>query len=114
MIGVEILATNEVVVAYEFNWYIYVGIIIVVTVIMVLISIMNVRYVGIEDIVVGAIVGLVLGTIFGLPIANNIIPSEYETHYKVTISDEVSTNEFLDQYEIIGQEGKIYTVRERE
>lgn len=33
--------------------------------------------------------------------------------YKVIISDEVSMNEFLDKYEIIDQEGKIYTVRER-
>lgn len=42
---------------------------------------------------------------------------EYETgeyHYKVTIDDSVSMNEFLDKYEILDQEGKIYTVRERE
>lgn len=38
----------------------------------------------------------------------------YEEEYKVTISDEVSMNEFLEKYEIISQEGKIYTVRERE
>ena len=34
--------------------------------------------------------------------------------YKVTIDDSVSMNEFLDKYEIIDQEGKIYTVKERE
>lgn len=34
--------------------------------------------------------------------------------YKVTISDEVSLNEFFDKYEIIDQEGKVYTVREIE
>ena len=34
--------------------------------------------------------------------------------YKVTIDDSVSMNEFLDKYEIIDQEGKIYTVQERE
>ena len=34
--------------------------------------------------------------------------------YKVTIDDSVSMNEFLDKYEILDQEGKIYTVRERE
>ena len=33
--------------------------------------------------------------------------------YKVTIDDSVSMNEFLDKYEIIDQEGKIYTVKER-
>lgn len=31
--------------------------------------------------------------------------------YKVTISDDVKINEFLDQYEIVSQEGKIYTVK---
>lgn len=41
-------------------------------------------------------------------------PTAYETHYKVLISDEVSMNEFLEQYEIIDQEGKIFTVREVE
>lgn len=33
--------------------------------------------------------------------------------YKVTIDDSVSMNEFLDKYEILDQEGKIYTVREK-
>ncbi len=36
------------------------------------------------------------------------------TKYKVTIDDSVSMNEFLDKYEILDQEGKIYTVKERE
>ena len=34
--------------------------------------------------------------------------------YKVTIDETVSMVEFMDKYEIIDQEGKIYTVRERE
>ena len=33
--------------------------------------------------------------------------------YKVTVDDSVSMNEFLDKYEILDQEGKIYTVKER-
>ena len=36
------------------------------------------------------------------------------TELKVTIDDSVSMNEFLDKYEILDQEGKIYTVKERE
>ena len=43
--------------------------------------------------------------------------NEYDINYiqyKVTISDEVSMNEFFDKYEIIDQEGKTYTVREVE
>ena len=38
----------------------------------------------------------------------------YVTEYKVIISDEVSMNEFMDNYEILDREGKIYTIRERE
>lgn len=33
--------------------------------------------------------------------------------YKVIIDDSVSMNEFLDKYEILDQEGKIYTVKEK-
>lgn len=40
------------------------------------------------------------------------LPKEYETRYKVIISDEVSMNDFTTRYKIIDQEGKIYTVRE--
>lgn len=42
--------------------------------------------------------------------------SSYKTgkyEYKVTISDEVSLNEFYDKYEIVDQEGKIYTIKEK-
>ena len=48
-----------------------------------------------------------------------VIIFEHETdtvdyvEYKVTIDDSVSMNEFLDKYEILDQEGKIYTVKEK-
>ena len=38
----------------------------------------------------------------------------HHIEYKVTIDNSVSMNEFLDKYEILDQEGKIYTVKERE
>ena len=34
--------------------------------------------------------------------------------YKVIVDDSVSMNEFLNKYEILDREGKIYTVKERE
>lgn len=34
--------------------------------------------------------------------------------YKVTVDDSVSMNEFLNKYEILDREGKIYIVKERE
>ena len=56
--------------------------------------------------IAGLLIGLACGSTGGEPTA-------YETRYKVTVSDEVPMNEFLERYEIIGQEGKIYVVRER-
>ena len=40
--------------------------------------------------------------------------SIHHTEYKVIINDSVKMNDFVEKYEIIDQEGKIYTVRERE
>ena len=61
--------------------------------------------------ILGIIGGMMLGFLFGELCKT---PTTYETHYKVTIDDSVSMNEFLDKYEILDQEGKIYIVKERE
>lgn len=61
--------------------------------------------VGLLGGLVGCIFGAMLGTYTGKP-------TEFETQYKVTISDEVQMNEFLEKYEIIDQDGKIYIIRE--
>ena len=72
------------------------------------------------DIESGIIAGLIVGVILALlisPLLTAIIAEKEvgtEYHYKVTIDDSVSMNEFLDKYEILDQEGKIYTVKERE
>ena len=55
---------------------------------------------------------------FGSAIIGSLSNVESKTNinhieYKVTIDDSVSMNEFLDKYEILDQEGKIYTVKER-
>ena len=65
-------------------------------------------------IIAGVILGIIAGIIGGTRVAANALPVEYETQYKVTISDEVSMNDFLAKYEIVDQEGKIYIVREVE
>lgn len=111
MAGVEILATQKIVIEYAFNWQVYLIMTALIAVIMTFTScLINGFY--FENVIIGLIIGVIFGAIFGLFPATNTTPSEYETRYKVTVSDEVSMNEFLDQYEIIGQEGKIYTVRE--
>lgn len=59
----------------------------------------------------GVIVGILMGLVFG----GDVFPKEtiYETRYKVTISDEVSMTKFCERYEVINQDGKIFTVREK-
>ena len=54
----------------------------------------------------GALIGILSGMAFNTP-------TKYETHYQVTITDEVKMTEFNERYEILDQEGKIYTVREK-
>ena len=59
-------------------------------------------------------------TVFLVSFALGIITSNIKSkeidyiEYKVTIDDSISMNEFLDKYEILDQEGKIYTVKEKE
>lgn len=52
----------------------------------------------------------VVGSLGGTLSKTNINHIEY----KVTIDNSVSMNEFLDKYEILDREGKIYTVKEKE
>lgn len=59
-----------------------------------------------------AIVSLLLGVFCGRAIEKQTsVFSHYE--YKVLIDDSVSLNEFNEKYEILDQEGQIYTVIER-
>ena len=56
-----------------------------------------------------SVVFMVIAILGGISNKNDISHIEY----KVTIDDSVSMNEFLDKYEILDQEGKIYTVKEK-
>ena len=114
MTGVEVLATNEVVVEYALDWtmlWIIVGGTACISFIIgVCLSIYyyDPSYIGIGFI--GSLAGIMLGALF---VVLTGTPIEYDLRYKVTISDEVSMNEFFEKYEVINTEGKIYTVRER-
>ena len=114
--GVEILTSNEVVSGYAFNWMVFwiIGIIILV---LLIISGIFLWIRGESDLiiipalsVIGLFLGPSLGFVFGYIIGE---PTDYITEYKVTISDEVLMTEFYEHYEVIEQEGKIFTIRER-
>lgn len=118
MTGVEILAMEEVVAGTAFNWlafWITVGISAGVGFLVALLGSSH-RW-GFEwnFFIPIWILFLILGILFGvLAGVFAATPMETETHYKALISDEVSMNEFLERYEIVDQEGKIYTIKERE
>ena len=118
MNGIEILTSNEVAVAYEkFNWsafWITIAIVAFGALIVGLIAGFN-NQDGVIGVLAFSMTLIVGGFMFGPAIGSNTSnPIEYETQYKITIDDSVSMTEFLDKYEIIDQDGKIYTVRERE
>ena len=113
MTGVEILATEEVAVAFGFNdvaFWITFAIIALFAFIYSVVAM--IRYdVGFATVLftILCMAAVLFGCLFGTGLAE---PIEYETRYKVTISDEVPMNEFLERYEIIDRDGKIYIVRE--
>lgn len=120
MTGVEILAAEEVACAFAFNWFwFFFGFFSIIIGVGFLVFISNGN---IFDLDLGRdLIAFIIAILFGGSIACGLIcgnvcakPIDYETQYKITIEDSVSMNEFNEKYEIIDQEGKIYTVRERE
>ena len=106
--GVEILA-EKVVYFYEPNWLLGLIVFIVICIIGLIISICE----GEEIFLIfGIIVGLV-GGLLALGFSEASTEINY-IEYKVTVSESVSLSEFTEKYSIISQEGKIYTIKERE
>lgn len=112
--GIEVLSTFKVVSATIFNLNVFgwvFAIVITICTCIGFIMIADCHWTVIPVmIIVGAFGGALLGCIFGSSFPK---PVAYENHYKVTVSEEVSMMEFLDKYEIIEQEGKIFTIREK-
>lgn len=117
MNGVEVLVTEQVAIAWEsFNWTTFWVAVLAWFVIGLVIGVIF----GLNEysffaglimfltlfIVGGGLFGFVLGAATGAP-------TEYTDQYKVIVDDSVSMNEFVEKYEIIDQEGKIFVVRER-
>lgn len=118
MEGVEILASNEVAIVWEgWNWpgfWTIFGIVLMTSFLGGIIAALIEQSFGFGLCLF--FISLLMNTmLLGIPSGCTAVePIAYETHYKVTIDDSVSMNEFLDKYEVLDQEGKIYTVRERE
>ena len=117
MSGVEILATESVAIAWEsWSWASFWTGIVIMFCVAILVGIIF----GLQeaDVLAGLTMfltlfilgGALLGILFG---CNYVDPTEYTDQYKVTVDETVSMTEFMEKYEIIEQEGKIYTVREK-
>lgn len=115
MTGVEILSSAEVVIKRDFNWKAFWMAFFIILFIFVIIGVpasvldADLNYFMIS-LIPGIFIALYGGFAFGDALST---PKEYATEHKAIISDEVSMNEFMGKYEIIDQEGKIYTVRAR-
>ena len=120
MSGIEILTSQEVAIEYEFNWLTFLIIFISIFIVAVISGILTYAF-NKNDVTISSalIASIIIGTFFGIVVgamcgAADRVPIKYETQYKVTISDEVKMNDFYETYEIVEQDGKIYTVRERQ
>ena len=113
MIGVDILSSSEVGCNPEPMWGLSLIIGGVVLLIFVIIGIIEW---SIKNFVGFTLIGLLFGGFmcgFSLVITNGLNYTDTQTQYKATISEEVNFVEFNEKYEIIDQEGKIYTIIER-
>ena len=111
MTGVEILSSETIYNTFLPEWCLVIGFVLFLAFMVPLAaSIANEKTI-LVIIFIFAMVGSIFVMIFSDTENKNSIN---HIEYKVTIDDSVSMNEFLDKYEILDQEGKIYTVKERE
>ena len=111
MNGVEILSSETIYNTILPEWSIGVGLGCgFIFVILMMVSIVNEHDIGFILSIIAIIASIVVAGLGDVTNKNSVDHIEY----KVTIDDSVSMNEFLDKYEILDQEGKIYTVKERE
>lgn len=112
MSGVEILNQYVVACADSFNYWVALGILAFVLIAGAVVCICEkqaplIILFGVLGIMMGALAGSIVGA--AAPLEQHQI-----TRYEVIIDDTVSMNEFYEKYKIISQEGKIYTVEEKE
>ena len=111
MNGIEILSSETIYNTILPEWCLVLGLI------GAFISICVAIQLFIGDYDIAALISLAVVVLFTVVAILSEIPNKNNIdyiEYKVTIDDSVSMNEFLNKYEILEQEGKIYTVRERE
>ena len=111
MNGVEILSSETIYNTILPEWCIGVGLgCACIFLILMVVFVVNECGIGVILSFIAIIVSIVVAGLGNVTNTNSV----HYIEYKVTIDDSVLMNEFLDKYEILDQEGKIYTVKERE
>ena len=119
MNGVTILNSMEVVAetAYGWNTKCTISLCVMIAGLLLLLSMLWISGKWDKDVVnvIGVICSLmfVFGLVFTIVFYKTENPIAYKTQYQVTADDSVSLNEFLERYDIISIDGKIYTVEEK-
>lgn len=116
MTGVEVLNTIEVATEFAFDWgafwVVCIGVAAICTIIGIIASLTEGDPLPlISGVTIGVLIGFFGGLMVGTLSAAK--PVEHETHYQVTLTNEVSMTDFLERYEIVEQSGKILTVKEK-
>lgn len=117
MNGVEILSSKEVASDYSFNWtafWIVAAVLFLICLIIYLCTIQEVKVIHWTVALIG--IWIFVSVLFGGVFAGVIYPTatEYVTEYKVYFEADIDMNDLAEKYEIINQEGKIFTIRERD
>jgi hypothetical protein len=112
MNGVTILHTFEVATKYSYNWdAVWISAIVCAGIALIIIGGVclagNTEWIALIVTPICALPSFIMGLAFEKP-------CEYETRYKVIVSEEVSMAEFTNKYKIIDTEGSIYIVTEVE
>lgn len=116
MAGVEVLAVEQIATKYAFNWSAWALTLGIVLGFCLLVSIACKigSYIDWKTaIFIGLSLGVLFGGLIGLLPGFTTKPIEFKDQYKVLISEEVSMVEFMEKYEIVEQEGRIYTIEEK-
>lgn len=117
MNGVNILNSYEVAAEHTFSWesfwisFIVMAAVCAFIALMVCLEDFDWRCYGTICAIMCPILGTAIGLLFGFIAMPKV--TAYETHYEVSINEEVSMQEFMQKYEILEQRGDIYTVREK-
>lgn len=115
MEGIRILSTEEVVSKTEFNSEAALAGCMIIFAVFIILGIFEsikehdwlyLAFTGFIGLFISVIVAMGCGLTFEKS-------AEYTTQYKVIISEEVSFIDFYEKYEIVDQDGEIYTIREK-